>query len=150
MSKAFTNEDAPAEATLVREPPQLAPGERRYITPEGYRALQAEHARLAREQPGNPRVQWLQVTLPLLTVFPPVRGDGRAVFGAWVTVEEETRARKTYRLVGPDEADVKTGLLSMTSPLARALLGKEEGDTVVVASPRGSRELTIVSIRYDA
>ena len=73
----------------------------------------------------------------------------RVVFGATVDlVDEDTGEELTYRIVGQDEADIKAGLLSVNSPIARALVGKREGDVVVVEIPAGSRSLEIVKVRY--
>lgn len=73
----------------------------------------------------------------------------RVVFGATVDlVDEDTGEELTYRIVGQDEADIKAGLLSINSPIARALVGKREGDSVVVEIPAGSRSLEIVKVRY--
>ncbi|MGA9470268.1 MAG: transcription elongation factor GreA [Candidatus Macondimonas sp.] len=73
----------------------------------------------------------------------------RVVFGATVDlVDEDTGEELTYRIVGQDEADIKAGLLSINSPIARALVGKREGDVVVVEIPAGSRSLEIIKVRY--
>ncbi len=69
-------------------------------------------------------------------------------FGAYVQVEDEDGERKTYRLVGPDEFDPDAGFISVDSPVARALLGKEVGDVVEVRRPKGIAELEIVALRY--
>jgi transcription elongation factor GreA len=70
-------------------------------------------------------------------------------FGAFVTVsEEESGEAKTYRIVGDLEADLKAGLISLNSPIARALMGKREGDLVEVQAPKGAREYEITEVRY--
>lgn len=69
-------------------------------------------------------------------------------FGAWVTVEDEDGAASTYRIVGPDELDPDRGFISMDSPMASALLGKEVDDDVEVRRPRGDAVFTITSIHY--
>lgn len=75
-------------------------------------------------------------------------GD-RVIFGATVRlVDEETDEEVTYRIVGPLEADIQRGLLSVESPLARALLGKQAGDQVEVETPRGTRYFEILEVRY--
>ncbi len=74
---------------------------------------------------------------------------GRVVFGATVELQDEENGGKvTYQLVGDDEADIKAGLLSVSSPIARALIGKSEGDVVDVTVPGGIRSYEIVSVRY--
>jgi transcription elongation factor GreA len=74
---------------------------------------------------------------------------GRVVFGSTIGLEDQDGATKvTYQLVGDDEADIKQGLLSVSSPIARALIGKSEGDIVDVTTPGGTRTYEIVSVRY--
>ena len=75
--------------------------------------------------------------------------DGRCVFGATVEREDITSGGKvTYQIVGDDEADIKEGKISISSPIARALIGKYEGDVAEVQAPGGVREYEIVEIRY--
>ena len=75
--------------------------------------------------------------------------SGRVVFGATVhVVDESDGIEAKYRIVGEDEADIKAGLMSIGSPIARALIGKEEGDSVQVATPSGSRAYEIVRVEY--
>lgn len=70
-------------------------------------------------------------------------------FGATVTLaDEDTDEEKSYQIVGDQEADVKAGRISISSPIARALIGKEEGDTIEVQAPGGARGYEIVSVRY--
>ncbi len=74
---------------------------------------------------------------------------GRVVFGSTIGLEDQDGANTvTYQLVGDDEADIKQGLLSVSSPIARALIGKSEGDVVDVTTPGGTRTYEIVSVRY--
>jgi transcription elongation factor GreA len=74
---------------------------------------------------------------------------GRVVFGATVDLEDEdSGAKVTYQIVGEDEADLKLGLVNISSPIARALIGKEEGDTAEVQAPGGVRRFEIVAVRY--
>jgi transcription elongation factor GreA len=73
----------------------------------------------------------------------------RVVFGAHVTImDQETEEKSTYQIVGVDEADVKKGMISILSPLARALIGKKSGDSVVVQSPKGDKDYEILSFEY--
>ncbi len=74
---------------------------------------------------------------------------GKVYFGAWVTVEEEDGSQRELRLVGPDESDPGAGLVSLESPIGRALMGREEGDEVTVRRPRGDAVLVVVGIRYE-
>jgi len=74
---------------------------------------------------------------------------GKVVFGATVDLMDETDDSEiTYRIVGEDEADIGAGLISYTSPIARALIGKEEGDSATVATPGGQRTYEILEVRY--
>ena len=75
--------------------------------------------------------------------------DGRVVFGATVELEDsKAGARVTYQIVGEDEADLKHNKISVSSPLARALIGKNEGDAAEVQAPGGLREYEILAVRY--
>jgi transcription elongation factor GreA len=78
-----------------------------------------------------------------------VNAGGRVVFGATVDVyEEETDEEHTFQIVGDDEADFKEGLISVNSPMARALIGKGEGDVAEVDTPKGTRHMEILEVRY--
>ncbi len=72
----------------------------------------------------------------------------KIVFGATVVMEEESGNRATYKIVGVDEADIKKNKIGITSPLARALIGKKEGDEVEVNAPKGRINYSIVEIKY--
>jgi transcription elongation factor GreA len=74
--------------------------------------------------------------------------NGRVVFGSTLELEDQEGGKVRYQLVGDDEADIKQGLLSVSSPIARALIGKSEGDAVDVTTPGGTRSYEIVSVRY--
>jgi transcription elongation factor GreA len=73
----------------------------------------------------------------------------KVVFGATVSLESESGEAVVYQIVGEPEADIRLGLISITSPIARALVGKSEGDEVAVAVPGGTRSYEIVNVRYD-
>ena len=74
---------------------------------------------------------------------------GKVVFGATVELEEQDEgAHVTYQIVGEDEADIRSGRISITSPIARALIGKAQGDVVDVTAPGKTRSYEIVSVRY--
>ncbi len=78
-----------------------------------------------------------------------LNAGGRVVFGATVDlVDEDTGNEITYQIVGEDEADIKAGLISVSSPIARALIGKEEGDVATVVAPGGERNYEIVEVKY--
>ncbi len=178
MSKAFTREDDGGEESDPVADERPAGSGARYITPEGFKRLQEELERLWRvDRPKvtaevsaaaaqgdrsenaeyiygkkklreiDRRIRYLSKRLDSLTVVPPKAHAERVFFGAHVTVEEDGE-EATYRIVGPDEFDVRSGRISVDSPLAKALLGKREGDEVVVQRPRGPAELVVVGIRY--
>ena len=87
------------------------------------------------------RVRFLRGRLDgMKIVSQPPTDRGRVFFGAWVTIEEASGARRRHRIVGPDEFDREPGYISMDSPLGRALLGKRIGDTVEVELPAGAAE----------
>jgi transcription elongation factor GreB len=160
MSKAFTKEDAGDGPPVAR--PRTAG--RRLLTPEGHARALEEWVRLRDEE--RPRLQKdgsvsgrellravearlleLSALLEAAEVVEPAPEGSPAVFGAWVTTLDEAGQRATVRLVGPDEADPRSGLLSVASPVGRALLGKSPGDTALVERPRGSTELQVLSVR---
>jgi transcription elongation factor GreA len=107
----------------------------------------------AREQQGfiEGRIQQLEYALShaqLIDVATLNAGD-KVVFGATVVLAEaETDAEVTYSIVGDLESDIKQGLIAISSPIARALIGKHEGDTITIDAPAGQREYDIVSVRY--
>jgi transcription elongation factor GreA len=78
-----------------------------------------------------------------------LNAEGRVVFGATVDLEDEdSGAAVTYQVVGDDEADLKQGLVSISSPIARALIGKSAGDVAEVQAPGGVRHFEIIAVRY--
>ena len=78
-----------------------------------------------------------------------LKAEGRVVFGATVDLsDEDTGNEITYQIVGDDEADLKQGLISVNSPIARALIGREAGDVAKVAAPGGTREYEILAVHY--
>jgi transcription elongation factor GreB len=95
------------------------------------------------------RVRFLvKRTEELNIVYPDPQQEGRVFFGAWVTLINEDDQEVVYRLVGPDEWDVKNGEISIDSPMARALLGKYVDDEITVQTPEGERVFDITNIRY--
>ena len=107
----------------------------------------------ARERQGfiEGRIAELDGTLSNAQLIEPstIDADGRVVFGATVEIEElESGAKVTYQIVGDVEADIRSNLISVSSPVARALIGKYEGDVVEVKAPSGSREYEIITIQY--
>lgn len=97
------------------------------------------------------RILELESKLAAAKVIDPASldADGRVVFGATVDLEDEdTGARATYQIVGEDEADLKLGLISISSPIARALIGKEVGDVAEVNAPGGLKNWEVMAVRY--
>ncbi|MFO6465698.1 transcription elongation factor GreA [Jannaschia sp. KMU-145] len=95
------------------------------------------------------RIKELEGLISLADVIDPAKMSGAIKFGATVTlVDEETEAEKTYQIVGEQEADIESGLLNIKSPLARALIGKEEGDSVEVRTPGGTRDYEVTAVVY--
>jgi len=97
------------------------------------------------------RIQEIESKLSMAQVIDPssVNAGGKVVFGATVELEDEaTGDAVTYQIVGEDEADLKLGLINVSSPIARALIGKEEGDVAEVQAPGGVRRYEIVAVFY--
>jgi len=97
------------------------------------------------------RIAELENKLSLAQVIDPkeIHADGRIVFGTTVTVLDlETDDETTYQIVGDDEADIKEFKISVNSPIARAMIGKEEGDIAEVQAPSGVREYEILTVQY--
>ncbi len=97
------------------------------------------------------RIKYVGARISLAEVIDPLQyvGSEKVVFGAKVTLEDaEDGKEAVYQIVGEDEADVNRGRISITSPIARALIGKNLDDTVVVQTPAGRREYDIVAIEY--
>lgn len=156
-------------------PPKSSP----YITPAGYEALQsdlrnlwtrradvvkalaaaaaegdrsenAEYIYRKKELGGiDSRIRYLQKRLPSLNIVRDTPGRDRVFFGAWVTVERDDGSHAQYRIVGPDEADAARGLISIDSPLARALLKKSPGDDAELRIGEQRESLIVDEIRYD-
>ncbi|QMV74279.1 transcription elongation factor GreA [Comamonas piscis] len=97
------------------------------------------------------RIQEVESKLSAAQIIDPSQVDagGKVVFGATVDLADEDSGEPvTYQIVGEDEADLKQGLINVSSPIARALIGKEEGDTAVVQAPGGERRYEVVGVRY--
>nr|WP_298966748.1 transcription elongation factor GreA [uncultured Halomonas sp.] len=107
----------------------------------------------AREQQGfiEGRIQEIESKLSVAQVIDVTKlpKTGKVIFGVTVSLMNlDTDAEVTYRIVGEDEADIKSGRISVTSPIARALIGKEEGDVVVVKTPGGDVEYEVGSVEH--
>jgi transcription elongation factor GreA len=106
----------------------------------------------ARERQGfiEGRISEIEAKLANAQVIDPklVDADGRCVFGATVDLQEERGETVTYQIVGEDEADIKDGRVSISSPIARALIGKYAGDQIEVQTPGGVKRYEILDVRY--
>jgi transcription elongation factor GreA len=109
------------------------------------------HAAKERQGQIEARLRQLEDRLARAQVIDPREQSGeRVVFGATVVlVDVESEERTTYTIVGEDEADVGQGMISVTSPVARAIMGREEGANVQVRVPKGVRELSILEVRFE-
>lgn len=154
----------------------------KYITPEGYRAMNEELQYLWKvKRPAvtqavqeaaaqgdrsenaeyiygkrqlreiDRRIRFLSRRLDDMTVVDrPPQDSAKIYFAAWVTLYDiSTEEEKRFRIVGPDETDAKKGWISVDSPLARALIGKQVDDEIVFATPKGRQEYEVVNIEYD-
>ncbi len=95
------------------------------------------------------RIKELEALLSLAEVFDPAKLSGAIKFGATVTlIDEDTEEKRTYQIVGEQEADIEHGLLNIRSPLARALIGKDEGDSIDVKTPGGQRSYEVLRVQF--
>ena len=97
------------------------------------------------------RIQEIEGKLSAALIIDPqsVDADGKVVFGSTVDLEDEDTGDKvTYQIVGEDEADLKHGLINISSPIARALIGKSEGETAEVVAPGGIKRYEIMAVKY--
>ncbi len=97
------------------------------------------------------RIQEIEGKLSACQIIDPadLHADGKVVFGATVELEDEESGNKVkYQIVGVDEADLKLGLINIGSPIARALIGKAEGDTAEVQAPGGIKHYEIIAVSY--
>ena len=98
------------------------------------------------------RIAELESKLAMAQIIDPktLEQDGRVVFGTTVQLSDlDSEATMVYQIVGEDEADLKKGKISISSPIARALIGKSVGDVVMVQAPSGGREVEILEVRYE-
>ena len=108
----------------------------------------------AREQQGfiEGRINEIEMKLANAEIIDPTKlpNTGKVVFGAIVELgDQDEGARVVYQIAGEDEADIRAGRISITSPIARALVGKSQGDVVDVAAPGGTRSYEIVAVRFE-
>jgi transcription elongation factor GreA len=107
----------------------------------------------ARERQGftEARISDIEAKLANAQIIDPrlVDADGRVVFGATVDVEDQNGEKSTWQIVGEDEADIKEGRISVSSPIARGLIGKESGESAEVQTPGGVKRYEILDVRYE-
>ena len=169
MSRGFVKEDdlEHAGTDVPERPISTQPN---YVTANGYRllekqanTLELQHKTLSAKKDDqqsqqqlaivNRDLRYLAARLESAQVVKPVATktdatSNQVLFGATVTVEDEQGDRHTYDIVGEDEADIKVGKVSWTSPLAKALIGQKAGESVVWARPAGNTVLEIIDIKY--
>ena len=141
MSRAFTKERDDAPEPEVVPPARTGPN---YLTAAGLAELRA---RLGAAEDPRERER-LQHSVEAAVVVEPPEDRSVVAFGATVVDADSSRKQQTYTLVGEEEADVKAGKISATSPLAEALIGARAGDHVVWHRPAGDRKLTVKSVTY--
>jgi transcription elongation factor GreB len=164
MSRGFVKEDDLEHAgTDVPERPISA--HPNYVTVNGYALLQAESQRLDlarraleanKDAPSsleqlaiiNRDLRYISTRLESAIVTKPDISANQVLFGAKVVAEDDEGKQHTYEIVGEDEADIKAGKVSWTSPLAKALIGHKVGENVVWARPVGNANLEIIAINY--
>lgn len=166
MSRAFVKggDDDLSAGELPERPLSDHPN---YVTPRGLellhahlKELQEQRERLAAEDEAMAKQKLLEVKRDIRyynaqldrakVVDPAGQPQDEVHFGATVTIREEGTKQHAFHLVGDDEADVGSGLISWASPLSRAMIGAKVGDTVMWQRPAGSVEVEIVAIRYNA
>ncbi len=163
MSRAFVKEGAPETPLVIPPRPPLPAGVPNYVTPAGLAALRAEKRALEAErtaldtQDGSARereritghLKGLVERIASAQLVDPTKVDpSRVRFGAAVGVRGEDGGRRSFQIVGVDEAVAEDGKVAFTAPIARALLTHAVGDTVELETPRGTERLTVVSISY--
>jgi transcription elongation factor GreA len=105
----------------------------------------------AKEEQGmiEAKIQQLNAKIALAEVIDPTTLSGdKVMFGATVTIEDEDGEEKTYTIVGDDEADLKLGRISISSPVARGLIGRSVGDTAILQTPKGRKEVEVVDVKW--
>lgn len=106
----------------------------------------------AKEEQGmiEAKIREYEAKLALSEVIDPARMSGdKVMFGATVTIEDEDGESQTYTIVGEHEANIKKGKISIGAPVARALIGKNVGDTVTITTPKGKKEVEVVSVEWN-
>ncbi len=156
MSKAFTKDDGPEAAPLLRRRAPIPEGTPNYVTPRGLRALRDELDQLdaapSSVEGAGAHAAWrteLEHRIATAVVTSPPEHRDEIRLGATVKVEDTEGKQRELQIVGVDEADAAQGRVAFTAPLARALLGRRVADIVSVRTPAGEDELTIVGVAYE-
>ena len=137
--KQLTDVDRPANARAI----EIARGHGDLSENADYSAAKEEQGMI------EARIREYSTKLALAEVIDPTTLSGDTVkFGATVTIEDEDGEEKTYTIVGDDEADLKLGRISISSPVARALIGRSVGDSAVVQTPKGRKEVEVVDVKW--
>jgi transcription elongation GreA/GreB family factor len=142
MSRAFVKNDVDVPDAGDALPPR--PSAPAPITARGARALADELSALPKE---SRRARQIAGILATVIVTPAALKNAGAGFGCTVDVEHEDGAKRTYEIVGPDEAQPSVGRISVTAPLARALLGQSKGAHVIVEKPQGDERIAVLDVR---
>ena len=137
--KQLIEVDRPANARAI----EVARGHGDLSENADYSAAKEEQAMI------EARIQQLNAKIALAEVIDPTSLSGEKVmFGATVTIEDEDGEEKTYTIVGDDEADLKLGRISISSPVARGLIGRSVGDTAILQTPKGRKEVEVVDVKW--
>jgi transcription elongation factor GreB len=169
VSKAFTKEEAPEPLLVVPARAPWPEGVPNYVTPRGLRLLQAELEQLRSQrtaleaqqessQKGAAQEQLLALTQRLhelegrlasaTLIEPPAKAGDQVRFGATVSLRLASGEQRRYTLVGVDEADAGQGRVSFVAPIARALIGRRVGESVLLKPARGEEELEILALEF--
>jgi transcription elongation factor GreA len=137
--KQLIEVDRPANARAI----EVARGHGDLSENADYSAAKEEQAMI------EAKIQQLNAKIALAEVIDPTSLSGEKVmFGATVTIEDEDGEEKTYTIVGDDEADLKLGRISISSPVARGLIGRSVGDTAILQTPKGRKEVEVVDVKW--
>jgi transcription elongation factor GreB len=167
MSKAFLREsDDAGDEPVLRPLAPLLPGQKNLITAEGAQLLRDELTQLLSTRPPlvaqnqspdakrelqqlDHRIRQLERSLRVAEIVPPSTQPSRSVeFGSYVTVRTAEGEESHYRIVGPDETNPPRGWISHQSPLARGLIGATVSHRVIIQTPRGPSELTVIAVEH--
>jgi transcription elongation factor GreB len=147
LEMLYTNDSAPDKLYSLK----IVCWALREAAAEGDRSENAEYIyRKKQLREIDSRLRFLMKRLDVLIVVDePPEDQSKVYFGAWVRLEDEDGAQQSYRIVGPDEFDLKAGAISVDSPMARALLKKMVEDEVCVKTPNGDKFYDVVEIAYE-